>query len=104
MDDGAEQSPDGIARRIADLEKLHDLTDDFSRTLSEVEGPMLVNPEFIRRSLAAIYDSQAVLARSMVEVLEALQGGDAGAELAEDERGPSASRKPFLRIVDPEEP
>jgi hypothetical protein len=76
MSDDQTSEGDQIGGLIADLEQLRDLTDDLSRKMNEVDAKTTINPEFIRGSLASIYDSQAVLADSVVRVLQTLQAND----------------------------
>ena len=104
MDDDEAQDQDEIGRLIADLGKLRGLTEDLSGKMDEVDANTIINPEFIRRSLASIYDSQAVLAESVVRVLEALRAGGREMVRADEAAETEARPKPFLRLVDPDTP
>ena len=101
MQDENQSAEDEIGCIAGDLEKLGFLTESLAKKMSEADDRSCVNPEFIRRSLASVFESQAILSRSFVRALKALRtSGDETP--VDDVRPPPRPRQPHLKLVDPE--
>lgn len=100
----ADEAQNEIGRAIAQIKELHEFVDSLSRKMGEIDAAKVVNAEFIRRSLASIYDSQTILAANIVRVLETLQAHGLEMPPSDEIAETDARPKPFLRLVDPEAP
>ena len=106
-DAGMDIEPEALTNReitngIADLTKLHEMIGDLTEKMAIVEDRYCTNPEFIRRSIASIYDSQAVLTKILLRVMATLRDGVAGDDGPQEPHEPGPSGRPHLRVVEPD--